>query len=712
MTDGGIRLAVYADINPNIIDGSSVWLMSITTLLSEDHETLVRLLLKAPITRDVLVRPLRGRSNVELVEPPENRTLTIDDGIERLLELDAEAPFDGIVMRGKQLCLQASRERAFHGRIWTYITDLPDFRSSELDNEPLRELARIAQASEYILCQTQWIEDDWNNFVPESRGKTIVLPPMIPHADAYDPPAPRDDTFRIVYAGKMAKLWATLDMLDAFAKAREVHPNIELHIFGDKIHHEPDFPTFRADVRQRCKETPGVVVRGGMTRQEVLKQLSRFDLAWAWRAPELDTSREISTKLLEYSLGGVPSITNRNPVNCDFFGEGYPFFLNKVSDFTSLVAEVACDHTLLVRTGRAVCARARAYTFDSIHRRVIRPALHHGRPRLSLVANGRWNAVVVTRSESLTNVMRALADDVQRRTGADVTLDIRPAFDGQALSAEAGDEADGPRPIDRLVVDADVAGDIDLGQVGGLAERVVVRLTDGSLCGRGEHDFEGIDYVVTNEYHVAGLANGSLNGHGSRLCVIPDAIDARMWFEPKNADAPDVIGIDGGLINLRSLPELVRLVHVAVAASPKARFQVNRRRSPDGPDTPEAGALLDELCAAAPRDRCEVVDVEDAQAVDWRALGFLVTSPDVAGSARWIGCAAVTGTIPILLGGHACGDPIVRQWCYRRVDGLHGVIARAAGGEHVRYSDRVRELAAQRFSRRAVLQTWADLLLP
>ena len=62
-------ILVYADVNLNLIDGSAVWLASLTEMLSLEPDLNVHVLLKCPLTDDKLVKKLLGKENIRFIDP-------------------------------------------------------------------------------------------------------------------------------------------------------------------------------------------------------------------------------------------------------------------------------------------------------------------------------------------------------------------------------------------------------------------------------------------------------------------------------------------------------------------------------------------------------------------------------------------------------------------------------------------------------------------
>ena len=60
---------VYADVDLNLIDGSAVWLASLTEMLSKESNLNVNVLLKRSLDDDKLVRQLLAVPNVRFIDP-------------------------------------------------------------------------------------------------------------------------------------------------------------------------------------------------------------------------------------------------------------------------------------------------------------------------------------------------------------------------------------------------------------------------------------------------------------------------------------------------------------------------------------------------------------------------------------------------------------------------------------------------------------------
>ena len=115
------------------------------------------------------------------------------------------------------------------------------------------DLTIIAKASRYLLCQTEELRCFLEGSVAAACGKSVLFPPVLPALDIHRDPerkvAPPGTPLKLVYTGKFAPRWNTLEMtrLPALLSARGV--DAEVHMVGDKVHSDPRDPTYAKRMR-------------------------------------------------------------------------------------------------------------------------------------------------------------------------------------------------------------------------------------------------------------------------------------------------------------------------------------------------------------------------------------------------------------------------------------------------------------------------------
>jgi hypothetical protein len=218
---------VYGDVNLNLIDGSAIWVQSMVLALSRAGCE-VTLVVKAPVQTDRLLTPLDGLAGVTIRRPAEEELLagigpngmTPEQASQALSAVDAErasahgAKHDIVVLRGRRLVDQVVTDDDFRGRLWTYLTDIPQ-SIPEMTPEAVSWLAGVAGASAYVLCQTEELRCFLEGSVPEACGKCVLFPPVVPPlTDVTGEPAETTGVLRLVYTGKFAPRWNTYEMTE------------------------------------------------------------------------------------------------------------------------------------------------------------------------------------------------------------------------------------------------------------------------------------------------------------------------------------------------------------------------------------------------------------------------------------------------------------------------------------------------------------------
>ncbi|HEY6653617.1 MAG TPA: glycosyltransferase family 4 protein [Solirubrobacterales bacterium] len=360
---GPIRVALYAEVNMNLIDGSSVWVQSVGQTLTQIPGVEVTLLLRAPEQRDVLTAPLRANGRVELVDPVQlghAKPLDVESALDAIERLDEERSFDVVLLRGAGICAEACQRVAFPGRLWCYYLTPHEFDpGQEVD-----QLRLIASASERVLCQTEPIRALALAAVPEHAKKLRLLPPMIPEVSQEAHPSAGTGALRLVYAGKFAPEYYFLEIIDTFQRLRRRHPDAELHLVGDKIHNPPDDPGFKPAVETALAETENLIWHGGVSRDEVYALLHQADVALSVRHPMMD--KELATKVLEYGAAGCAVVLNRTALYEDLLGPDYPLFATDPGEILAVLMQIAKNADLRDKAADRCAEAASQYTFQRV----------------------------------------------------------------------------------------------------------------------------------------------------------------------------------------------------------------------------------------------------------------------------------------------------------------------------------------------------------
>jgi glycosyltransferase involved in cell wall biosynthesis len=370
---------VYGDVDLNLLDGSAVWLQSVTQALVAAG-CAVTLVLKAPVRTDRLIEPLRELPEVAIVSPHAESllsglteaSLTIAQAVSVLASVDAAERHDLVVLRGRALVAAAAKDGAFDGRLWSYLTDVPQAVPA-MTPKAAEDLTVIAKASRYLLCQTEELRCFLEGSVPAACGKSVLFPPVLPGLDVQRDPgrkaAAGGAPLSLVYTGKFAPRWNTLEMtrLPALLARRGV--TAEVHMVGDKVHDDPRDPSYRRRMRSALGEVgasaiDGVIWHGGQPRAEAMRIAAAGDIGLSWRHPELDASLELSTKVLEFGQLALPVILNRTPMHEALLGADYPLFAASLDDVADVAALAADDPAVFTLAASRTSAAAASFALD------------------------------------------------------------------------------------------------------------------------------------------------------------------------------------------------------------------------------------------------------------------------------------------------------------------------------------------------------------
>lgn len=383
------RILLYGDLNLNVMDGSAVWLVSMAEVLARTNSH-VDLLLKHEIINDRLLLGLRSNPRVRLVGPSSGPgvppSMSPRVAAQRMLGLDSENRYDVVVARGFQISHFVANSERLAPKAWLYVTDLP-FPSWTVTEQKREALANIASRAKRMFAQTEDARSYLEAIVPEAAGKTILLPPMIPDeffAQDADM-ATLEGPLRLVYAGKFAKRWRTLEMceLPERLKKRQVHA--EVQFIGDKFQDDVKDPEWPARMSQRIRRED-VTWLGGMSREDTLQVVRNAHVGLGWRDAAMDSSLEISTKALEYAASGVCPLLNRTAAHERLFGNDYPFFVDR-DDIDSVVETLVNAKSQILTVRNRVRRAAEYYSMTQAAQRLEsafqRAGIEPGRERFS-----------------------------------------------------------------------------------------------------------------------------------------------------------------------------------------------------------------------------------------------------------------------------------------------------------------------------------------
>lgn len=365
-----MRVAVFAGVSLNLIDGSSVWLASVVRVLSEVLAAEVVLISRDRIRRDLLVREFRGNNRITIIEPPlkpgssEASTFSPAALAQLLVQLDGQRAFDLLVVRGTAWCRALTELPRFRTRICSYVLD-PVHLSNDTQ---WPELEFVIRHSHRLLVQSEAQREAYVRRFPYALDKIEVLPPMVPSMGHISIPHPIKNHGRVTlaYSGKFAKLWNVETYFDLPLLGDEAGLSISVVMIGDKIHNEPSDLQFRERIRRKLKRTPGVMWAGAVPRQRAMELSARCDFGLCVRDEMVRYLKafHISTKFLEFCSIAVPPIVNRHEIYESLLGRDYPFYADDEAGIIACVKK-GIDNAFLYETAQRQCLDiGRRFSFE------------------------------------------------------------------------------------------------------------------------------------------------------------------------------------------------------------------------------------------------------------------------------------------------------------------------------------------------------------
>lgn len=403
-----MHVLVYANVGLNLIDGSTIWVQSITEVLSSLPGCLVTVLSRDRLEDRGVVPALKRIPNARVVccaDYPDIFAQHSEPGdpaaIAKIIaHLDAEETLGRIIVRAPDVALHLARTESLRQRLWAYVLESPSL-DIDGDRSTLTELAEKAGG---LIVQTDTQRGLLEAVIPAACNKTSVLPPMVKPVPAVPARGPKEGEagpVRFIYSGKYSIGWnveAFFDVPEACARAGV---DATVTMIGDKVHNEKSDREFRNRILNKFTSTPGVTWLGPMEREAAIAEAARHDLGLCWRTDALDDSLEISTKFLEFAFMGVPAVVNRTAAYESLLGEDYPYFAATMNDVVAAAQAVAKDRERHEQIRQRCRELATGFTYEAAAER-LRNALRLRKPP-SRIAKAKTKVLVASHDLKFLN---------------------------------------------------------------------------------------------------------------------------------------------------------------------------------------------------------------------------------------------------------------------------------------------------------------------
>ena len=340
----GATALLYADIDLNIVDGSSIWLSSVASMLSSFQRTII--LLKKNIKSHVTWSNINNRTQLYSIEPSDlgvpGGVITVSDAQSIIRILDDRLPsLRYLFVRGADAATSLHSDRQFHRRTNVYLTDFYKYESGVINvaSERVKSIDQLARQSGCFLVQTLEIEQKLNGLT-DVPIKSFRLPPPVPDDLPVANLISRRSMIKIGYAGKINPDWGIVELIEWIKVIKLEGTPIELFIVANKISGQGPITTDASFVNKMRSEfaSVGITHYEKLNRAQSMELMSEMDFVWCYRPPVLeDSTLEVSTKLIEMAAVGARCVCYPSVVNTGLLGSDYGFFIRNIDELRQLI---------------------------------------------------------------------------------------------------------------------------------------------------------------------------------------------------------------------------------------------------------------------------------------------------------------------------------------------------------------------------------------
>jgi FkbM family methyltransferase len=728
------RILVYGEMDVHMIDGSSIWLVSTVEVLRRAGCE-VTLLLRFPPHSDRLLKALSALGGITVIDPSvfpnlpgaedlkSNRGLTPDGAALAIEHLVRQIPCDAVIVRGSASARRLCSSNALRGRLWPYLTDLPQ-SVAELESQHRVWLAELAAASAVMLCQTEGLRAILESCVAGAGGKCELWPPVVPELAlrAGHPShqvGTQEEPLRLGYMGKFAPRWNTLEMAALPAQLRERGLHALVDVVGDKVHPSPERPGWRDAMRHALGNAEGLRWHGGLPRDEALRVIARCHLGLSWRSPELDGSLELSTKLLEYGAIGLPAVVNRTWAHEELLGRDYPLFVDERRPVLDAIEHAARSSEDWFGAAERLGSAARDFRMDKAVRRVRglveRVLPDFARVRCGVRVGERRPRVAIAGYD--LKFMERLVARIEGCGEFEIRWDRRTS--GQQHETDTGREC--LNWADIVICEWCGANAVWYSHNLRPEQRLVVRLHRYELERpwplQLKHD--RVDRLICVSQHTAEQAAALMPMLADRIQVIENWVDVEQLDRLKLEGAEFTIGLLGASVPRKGLMRALDIMEYVRAREPRFRLSIKSElpwRSPWwGNRQQDRGYFMSAMARIADSTllRGAVTFESHGQDVEswFRRIGWVLSTSDDESFHLAPAEGAASGAVPVLLDWRGAAQVHGGEWVHRSPEcAAQWILDRHADRSWVQQGRHARANVRARYALEDVTAKWTRLL--
>ncbi len=379
------KILIYGDLDLNIIDGSSIWLVNLAKLLLGDKENYVDILLKKRIRNHILVGEIEKRYRIRLLYVKDyiDHITEVDPGniVKILQTIDGLRDYSCIIIRGTQVMEKVAGSEII-GKVIPYLTDFCHDKNTMPDSQKkfLKDLYRKVQA---YFVQTKAMKEYLQDVLEVDGTKFHVLYPVV-----FPGKNRKQEPKTLVYAGKIARNWNIIELLDIMEKLKKKDPGIKLHFIGNKVNR--DLAEQKQDIFSRLRSADNIIFHGALPHSETERITKQCSLGYSFRSTEVDhdNSLEVSVKLLEYCHSGVPVVLRRTRMHTAILGDEYPLFAESEKECMDKILTAFCRPEVWEQAKKCLSRSADQFSVENIYKNVEQALSAYPKKNMRLLVSG------------------------------------------------------------------------------------------------------------------------------------------------------------------------------------------------------------------------------------------------------------------------------------------------------------------------------------
>lgn len=713
------KVLVCANPDLNYIDGSSIWLQTITLALSKTGKVDIDFVAKSTPNRDELYKVLKEDDNINIIDGTSKnywneksfKRLSLPMMAELAIKLDEMNNYDIVVVRGFDIAKTLLNYPKTISKCWIYLTDIPQ-NINEYSDELKQTIQKLALGSNKILCQTEGFKKLWKEIEPNlPESKIKIYTPVIPDFEQNQTPILKREQIAI-YAGKYKNEWKTLDMALSWNEIYTKLPNSKLIMIGDKIHNEPFPENFATLMKEALENTLQLQWLGALSRENVYEQLQKAKVGLSWRDEGLNDIVEYSTKILEYGSAGCAAILNRNFLHESLLGNDYPLYANSKEEFEQKLIIALTDNEICQKAADKLKKLATRHTFT---KRVeeMKAWLNENQEKTQIKSTNEKVILVAGHDLKFFTLLQKKLEDTKKYTF------IVDQWNGHNKHDEAKSK--------NLLEQADIIFcEWCLGNLKWYShhkkphQKLVARFhgQERFLNYFEESNLEAIDHIayVSDYIFRAGQAKCAFT---TKTATIPNLLDdAKFTSKKKTGDARYTLGIIGVSPKMKRLDRALDLLEELLKEDSRYYLRVKGKHPLEydwllkREDELEYYKNIFERINSSDTLRYKVIfDPAGDDVNDWLSLvGFVLSPSDFESFHMAVGEGMLTGSIPIVWNWDGADEIWQKEYIVNDVNQAKDLILNMSQEEFAKKQIECRNWVLENYSANNIVGKWMELI--